>query len=403
MMQVKKKKLRHHSLTGRITHAVMHKAYKNVKRNRGAAGVDKVSIGMYEKNLEQNLESLMHKLKTDTYQSKPLRRKLIPKENGKFRPLGIPAVKDRVAHEVIRTIINPIFEKLFHESSHGFRRGRSCITAIKELLEYYKQGYRVVVDADIKGFFDNIPQELIMAMIEREISDSKTLNTIKKFLKAGVIEDGKFVPTKTGTPQGGVISPLLANIALNHLDWTLDEHGYKFVRYADDFVVLAKSSEMAEKALSLIKQCIEEDLGLQLSPEKTRLTSFKEGFEFLGFFISSNTIGMKDKAIRRFKDKVKEVTKRHHNFEIKVIEDLNAIIKGTANYFIQEFTTDLRLFTRIDQWVRKRIRCMKYKRISRKDNTKLRIKHIRKMGLLFFRDLYQDVKGKEIIPLKGQS
>ena len=127
----------------------------------------------------------------------------------------------------------------------GLRRGRSCITAIKELLEYHKQGYTYVVDADIKGFFDNIPHKLIMAMIEREISDGKTLNTIKKFLEAGVIEDGKFVPTRTGTPQGGVISPLLANIVLNHLDWTLDEHGYKFVRYADDFVVLATSREDA--------------------------------------------------------------------------------------------------------------------------------------------------------------
>jgi RNA-directed DNA polymerase len=402
MMQVKKKKRRHHSLTGRITSEVMYEAFKNVKRNRGAAGVDKVSIWMYMKNLDQNLTALMRKLKTDTYQSKPLRRKLIPKGNGKFRPLGIPAVQDRVAHEVIRTIINPIFEKLFHDSSHGFRRGKGCITAIKELLRYYEQGYRDVVDADIKGFFDNIPHKLIMAMIEREISDGKTLNTIKKFLMAGVIEDGKFVPTRSGTPQGGVISPLLANIVLNHLDWTLDEHGYKFVRYADDFVVLTKSHESAEKALCLIKKCIEEDLGLQLSPEKTKLTSFKEGFEFLGFFISSRTITMKDKAVRKFKDKIKEVTKRHFNFEKKVIQSVNSIIRGIANYFIQEFTTSTRLFTRLDQWVRKRIRCMKYKRISRKDNSKLKNKYIKKAGLIFFRDLYQNkLKTKKLRPVLG--
>jgi group II intron reverse transcriptase/maturase len=402
MMQVKKKKLRHHSLTGRITLEVMYDAYKNVKRNRGAAGIDKVSIGMYENNLDQNLTALMRKLKTDTYKSKPLRRKLIPKGDGRFRPLGIPAVQDRVAHEVIRTIINPIFEKLFHKSSHGFRRGRGCITAMKELLEYHKQGYKEVVDADIKGFFDNIPHKLIMAMIEREISDGKTLSTIKKFLMAGVIEDGKFVPTKSGTPQGGVISPLLANIVLNHLDWTLDEQGYKFVRYADDFVVLTKSHESAEKALCLVRKCIEEDLGLQLSPEKTRLTSFKEGFEFLGFFISSNTITMKDKAVRKFKDKIKEITKRHHNFERKVIEGINPIIRGIANYFIQDFTTGMQLFTRLDQWVRKRIRCMKYKRISRKDNPKLRNKHIKKAGLIFFRDLYlYKLKVWKLLPSSG--
>lgn len=399
MMQVKKKKQRHHSLTGRITWEVMQEAYKNVKRNRGAAGIDKVSIGMYERNLSQNLESLMKKMKTDTYQSKPLRRKLIPKGDGKFRPLGIPAVKDRIAHEVIRIIINPIFEKLFHNSSHGFRRKRSCITAINELLNYHEQGYKHVVDADIKGFFDNIPHKLIMGLVEREISDGKTLRTIKKFLMAGVIEDGKFVSTRTGTPQGGVISPLLANIVLNHLDWTLEENGYKFVRYADDFVVLAKTRESAEKALSLTKRCIEDDLDLELHPEKTRLTTFKEGFEFLGFFISSNSIRMKDKAVRKFKDKIKALTKRHHNFGTQVIEKINPVIHGIANYFIQEFTTSIQLFNRLDQWVRKRLRCMKYKRISRKDNPRIKIKHIREMGLLFFKDMYQNrMKTGKLLP-----
>lgn len=388
MMQVIKKKKRHHSLTGRITPEIMQKAYENVRRNRGAAGIDKISIEMYERNLQQNLESLMQKLKTDTYESKPLRRKLIPKGNGKFRPLGIPAVRDRIAHEVIQLIINPIFEKLFHNSSHGFRRGRSCITAIEELLKYHKLGYNQVVDADIKGFFDNIPHKLIMAMIEREIADGKTLRTIKKFLQAGVIEDGKFVPTKRGTPQGGVISPLLANIVLNHLDWTLEENEYKFVRYADDFVVLAKSRESVEKALTLVTRVIEDDLGLELSPEKTKITSFNEGFEFLGFFISSRTIGIRDKAVRKFKDKIKVLTRRHYNFEVKVIKALNRIIRGTANYFIQEFTTSKHTFYRLDQWIRKRLRCMKYKRISNKDNPKLKIKHFRKMGLVFFMDRY---------------
>jgi RNA-directed DNA polymerase len=278
MMQVELKKQRHHSLTGRVVPEVMRQAFKNVKRNRGAgrilyihvqsgtsysfpgivvqgilasAGVDKVSIKMYEKNLAGNLAHLMDELKTGTYQPKPLRRKYIDKGGGKTRPLGIPAVKDRIAHEVIRVIINPIFDQLFHNNSHGFRRGKSCQTAIKQLLEFFHQGYNIVVDADIKGFFDNIPHELIMALVEREISDSKTLNTIQKFLRAGVIEDGKFIATLKGTPQGGVISPLLANIVLNHLDWTLDSYGYKFVRYADDFVVLAKSRVRAEEAASL--------------------------------------------------------------------------------------------------------------------------------------------------------
>jgi retron-type reverse transcriptase len=155
MMQVKRKKRRHHSLTGRITMEILKKAFKAVRRNRGAAGIDKVSILMFESNLEENLSSLMRKLKTDTCQPIPLRRKFIPKGDGKFRPLGIPAVKCRVAQEVIRLIINPIFERLFHRSSHGYRQNKSCHTALEELFEYYKQGYNVVLEADIRGFFDH--------------------------------------------------------------------------------------------------------------------------------------------------------------------------------------------------------------------------------------------------------
>ena len=256
-----------------------------------------------------------------------------------------------------------------------------------------------MVDADITGFFDNIPHKLIMRLVEREISDGKTLSTIKKFLMAGVIEDGKFVPTKTGTPQGGVISPLLANIVLNHLDWTLDEKGYKFVRYADDFVVLAKTREAAEGALILTKRCIEDDLDLELHPEKTRLTSFKQGFEFLGFFISSNSIRMKEKAVKKFKDKIKALTRRHHNFGIQVIKKVNPVIRGIANYFIQDFVTSVQLFNRLDQWVRKRLRCMKYKRISRKDNARIKIKSIRRMGIHCFKDMYQNkMKTGKLLP-----
>jgi RNA-directed DNA polymerase len=226
-----------------------------------------------------------------------------------------------------------------------------------------------------------------MAMVTREISDGKTLNTIKKFLQAGVMEDGKYIPTRKGTPQGGVISPLLANIVLNHLDWTLEKHDLKFVRYADDFVVLTKSMEAAEKGLTLIKQCIEEDLGLELHPEKTVITDFKSGFEFLGYFISSRTVRMRDKAIEKFKDKVKDITIRSHNLDKMVIVKLNRVIRGTVNYFFQEFTTNITQFFFIDRWVRKRVRCMKYKRIWKTDNWRMKINHIKRMGLLFCTDL----------------
>ena len=387
MMKVNKKKIRVHSLTGRITDEIMLKAFKSVKKNRGAAGIDKQSIQMYEGNLSQNLAALMKEIKTGSYQPIPLRRKYIPKGSGKFRPLGIPTVRCRIAQEVIRMIINPIFERNFHNSSHGFRRHRSCHTAIKELLQYHKEGYKVVVDADIKGFFDNIPHKLIMAMVEREISDGNILNTVKKFLRSRVMEEGQIKLTRKGTPQGGVISPLLANIVLNHLDWVLERHGYKFVRYADDFVVLSKSRDKAEKSLEVISHCIEEDLGLELHEEKTVITDFKQGFEFLGFYISSGTIMMKPEAKDKFKNKIREITRRTNNLDKRVIERLNYTIRGTVNYFFTPFSTNLKQFTELDEWIRKRIRCMKYKRIWRTDSRRLKNKHIYNMGLLSCREL----------------
>ncbi len=206
MLKVSPRKLRVHSLTGRITPEVMRKAFKMVKRNRGAAGLDKQSIKMFEANLEENLLALMRGLKSGTYQAIPLRRVYIPKSKGAWRPLGIPAVRCRVAQEVIRALIEPIFEPTFHNHSHGFRRHRSCHTAMAQLVELHRQGFRVVVDADLKGFFDSIPHQLILDLVAREIADGNILALIKKFLQAGVMEDGEVRPTRQGTPQGGVVT-----------------------------------------------------------------------------------------------------------------------------------------------------------------------------------------------------
>jgi group II intron reverse transcriptase/maturase len=301
MLEVVKKKIRHHSLTGRITPAVMLKAFKAVKRNRGAAGIDRQSIKMFEANLWENLDALMADLKSGDYVPFPLKRVFIPKGPGKFRPLGIPAVRCRVAQEVVRSLINPIFDPLFHDHSHGFRTKRSCHTAMELVVKYRSEGYRYVLDADIKGFFDEIPHKLIMDLISREISDGNILALIQKFLQAGVMEDGMVKPTRKGTPQGGIVSPLIANVVLNHLDWRLEEHGFKFVRYADDFLVFCKSKRQAEKALEIVTEIIEGDLGLNLSPEKTHIATFGSGFNFLGFYVSAFTIRMGGKAEERFK------------------------------------------------------------------------------------------------------
>lgn len=387
MLRVFKRKHWVHSLTGRITTSTLHWAFKAVKKNRGAAAIDRQSIEMFEANLDENIQVLMRELKTGRYRPIPLRRQYIPKGLGKFRPLGIPAVRCRVAQEMVRYLINPIFERTSHDNSHGFRENCSCHTAMEQLLEYHRQGYNVVVDADIESFYDTINQRLVLKMVEREVADGNILDLIKKFLQAGVMEDGQIKPTRKGTPQGGVISPLLSNIVLNHLDWTLEEHGYKFVRYGDDFVVLCKTKAQAEKALMVVKGCIEDDLGLSLSPQKTRITTFSKGFTFLGYSITSRTIRMGSKAEENFKDKIREINRRSHNLDSRVVEKVNRVVRGTVNYYYTLFTTNLGQFNTLDKWIRKLIRCMKFKRIWRTDNRRLRIKHIRKMGFLSCREL----------------
>jgi group II intron reverse transcriptase/maturase len=381
------KKRKVHSLTGRITSPLVHAAWKAVKRNRGAAGIDKVSVNMFEANLEENLQALMRDLKNGSFEPKPLRRVYIPKDakKTKFRPLGIPAVRDRVAQEVLRRLLEPIFEPQFHDNSFGFRPGRCCHQAIEQVLSYHKQGDRVTLDADISGFFDNIPHRVIMEAIAHEVSDGNILRLVEKFLQAGVMENGVFKPTTVGTPQGGVVSPLLANIALDHLDWQLHGAGYRFVRYADDFVVVCQTRQQAEQALTLVEQVLT-DLGLSLSPEKTKITTYGKGYEFLGFHLSSRSRRMRPKSVEKFKAKIRELTRRLHNLDAEVIEKLNQVIRGTARYFATSFSTCRRHFLALDKWIRMRIRCMKLKRKSCHDNCKLRMTYFKKLGLLSLYD-----------------
>jgi group II intron reverse transcriptase/maturase len=380
------KKIKAHSLTGRITPELMWNAFRNVKRNRGAAGVDKTSIAMFERNLEQNLLALMRRLKDGTYQSHPLRRVHIAKEPGKTRPLGIPAVRDRVAQEVVRQLLNPLFERIFHNDSYGFRPGRGCHMAVERVLELHRHGCKYVLDADIKGFFDNIPHKVIMDGLAAEVADGNILRIVERFLKAGVMEDGVFSPTLMGTPQGGVISPLLANIALNNLDWQLEAAGFRFVRYADDFVVLCETEAKVKEAHDLVQRTLAQ-LGLTLSLEKTKQTPFRDGFAFLGFTISSWSVSMRAKSVEKFKTKIRELTVRHHNLDHEVVTKVNEVVRGMANYFATAFSNVRNLFRSLDGWIRMRIRCMKYKCKRRTDNLRLRRKHFRNMGLLFLSDL----------------
>ncbi len=393
------KKQKVHSLTGRIDDRLMKQAFKAVKRNRGAAGIDKVSIAMFEKNLDANLASLKRSLKTKgSFVPKPLRRVWIPKDakGKKLRPLGIPAVRDRIAQEVIRRLLEPICEPLCHDCSFGFRPKRSCHQAIKRVLSFHEQGDRATLDADIAGFFDNIPHKLIVDAVAEEVADGNILDLVKKFLAAGVMDNGVFKPTTIGTPQGGVISPLLANIVLNKLDWRLEEAAYRFVRYADDFVVVCKDRTQAHAARAMVEEVMTE-LGLKLSPEKTKIASYGKGYEFLGFRLSSKSRTMRPKSQEKLMTKIREITRRCNNLDAEVIKRLNQVIRGTANYFATDFSTCVKLFQKLDKWIRMRVRCMKFKRKLTSDNSRLRLGTFeRKLGLLKMLDFTATTMGKSL-------
>ena len=220
-----------------------------------------------------------------------------------------------------------------------------------------------------------------MEAVAAQIADGNILNLIEKFLRAGVMENGVFKPTTVGTPQGGVISPLLANIVLNYLDWQLDKLGLRFVRYADDFVVLCLTKAQAEEAQLQVTHILNQ-LGLQLSSEKTRITTYGQGYSFLGFVVSSRSKRMRPKSQEKFKMKVEELTARSRNLDAQLIEKLNRVIQGTANYFGTHWSTNRRLFRVLDSWVRRRLRCMKYKRFSYHDNRRMRLKQFVRLGLL---------------------
>lgn len=354
---------------------------------------------MFEENLDANLASLKRDLKTrGSFVPKPLRRVWIPKDatGQKLRPLGIPAVRDRVAQEVIRRLLEPIFEPLFHDCSFGFRPQRSCHQAIERVLSFHESGDRIVLDADIAGFFDNIPHKLIVDAVAEEVADGNILNLVERFLAAGVLEFGVFKPTHIGTPQGGVISPLLANIVLHKLDGRLEQAGYRIVRYADDFVVVCQDRKQAEAALALVAEVMTE-LGLSLSSEKTKIASYGKGYEFLGFALSSKSRTMRPKSLEKFKTKIREITRRCNNLDARVIEKLNQVIRGTANYFATNFSTCIKLYQKLDKWIRMRIRCMKFKRKLSYDNYRLRQGTFdKKLGLFKMLDFTTTTMGKAL-------
>jgi group II intron reverse transcriptase/maturase len=361
----------------------MKTAAKHVLDNGGSAGVDRIDTVEFKENYSVHMRELYRELLENRYQPKPALRVFIPKSDGRQRPLGIPTVKDRIAQAAVRGILEPIYEKEFYDCSFGFRKGKSQIDAINIIEEYKEQGYKWVLDADIKGFFDNIDHKLLIEFIKQKVTDGWVIEIIKSWLTMGVMKDGEYIPTEKGTPQGGVISPLLANIFLHQFDKVMVERGYKLVRFADDFVVMTKSKSKAKRAYEVVKEIITEKLKLELHPEKTVITNFGEGFVFLGFeFIAWRYKRPRKKSLEKFKDNVRKVTKRNQPWKVEsIIKRLNAKIYGWANYFGHGNVKTL--FRSLDEWIRMRLRSyMEEKKAVINQNKRIPNSFFRKKGLV---------------------
>jgi RNA-directed DNA polymerase len=266
-------------------------AYRQVKANKGAPGIDSVTVEVFGEHLEEELTKLHHELKTGTYEPKPVRRVEIPKPDGSKRPLGIPTVRDRVVQQALLNVLQPIFEPNFHPSSYGYRPGRSCQQAVAKAERFMnKYGLKHVVDMDLSKCFDRLDHELMITAVNRKVSDGSVLKLIKKFLKAGVMEDGAYKATEIGSPQGGVISPLLANIYLDYFDQEMMKLKIRIVRYADDILIFAKTPKKAQRYLQIATRILERELKLVINKDKTHTTSVYKGVPYLGFVIWSKVV-----------------------------------------------------------------------------------------------------------------
>jgi RNA-directed DNA polymerase len=338
--------------------ATLEAAWARVQANRGAAGVDGVSIERFAARSEHYLAELATELREGTYRPQPVKRVDIPKGDGRTRPLGIPVVKDRIVQTAVKLVIEPIFEVTFRAESYGFRPGRGCKDALREVDALIKDGFTWVVDADLKGYFDSIPFEPMVARVEERISDGRILGLIRGWLGQDILRDmERWTPT-TGTPQGAVVSPLMANIYLHPLDELMAAEGHRMVRYADDFVVLCRTREEAEAALAVIRRWVAEN-GLELNQDKTHLGDCRQwgqGFEFLGYRFEAGRKWVRKKSLKRLKDGIRAKTRRSGGQSLaRVIAALNPMLKGWFAYFKHAYPST---FIRIDQFTRRRLRTL---------------------------------------------
>ena len=331
-------------------------AWERVKRNHGSAGVDRQSIEAFAARAERNLAELARDLREGTYRPQSVRRVMIPKPGRpEKRPLGIPAVKDRVVQTALKLVLEPIWEVSFAEQSYGFRPGRGCKDALRRVVELMEGGATWVVEVDLKSYFDSIPHGWLMREVEKRVADGRVLELLRAYLSQKVMEGLEQWEPEAGTPQGAVISPLLANIYLDPLDQAMMEQGYQMVRYADDMVVLCRSREEADMVLELLGEWVEAH-GLTLHPEKTRIVdaSQRGGFDFLGYHFERGMRWPSERSVKQFRAAIRIKTKRTNGHSLAtIVGEVNPIIRGWFGYFKHSQRTT---FRGLDGWVRMRLR-----------------------------------------------
>jgi RNA-directed DNA polymerase len=337
----------------------LQSAFHKVWRNGGSAGADAQTVAHFARHAEAELQRLHEQLREGTYRPQPVRRAWIPKPGSKEkRPLGIPAVRDRIVQGALRHVLEPIFETEFAEQSYGFRPGRGAKDALRRVDTLLKAGHDWVVDADLKSYFDTIPHDRLLALMKQRVADGRVLALVGSFLRAGVLEESKgWQPTERGTPQGGVISPLLANLYLNPLDHQMERAGWEMVRYADDFVILCRSEAGAHAALATVRAWVSE-AGLSLHPEKTRVVNATQpgGFDFLGYHFERGMRWPRQKSLGKLKDRLRAKTSRLDGRSLPdIVADVNRSLRGWYNYFRH---SKANTFATVDGYVRRRLRSL---------------------------------------------
>ena len=372
-----------HSLVDKVyKRKNLEMAWEKVKRNRGAGGVDGEDLAAFEASLDANLDRLHRELRDGRYKPQPVLQRLIPKagQPGKFRALGIPTIYDRVCQQALLNRLEPIFEPEFDDANFGYRKGRSTHGALRKIWRELDEGYEWVLDADLKDFFGSVDHEKLLALVNRRVSDGRVLRLLRQMLTAGVVADGQLLPTEQGTPQGGIVSPLLSNILLTPFDREMRRRGYRLTRYADDWLITCRTRGQARKALEEARRILS-TLGVTLNVEKTRIVSVRRGFEFLGYKIKQGrrplrlhpsriTSGVRRgtryaipraKSVQHFKDQIRKRTRRKAPVSTQeLIDEINPVIRGWGQYYCKAHVR--KLFHQLDGWIVRRLWSHRHKR-----------------------------------------